>query len=103
MRGVDTDSTATNQKRNIYWRVSPAFNLRYKDLDLIGSYFYGEDDNWTLVSANKQTNIFRAIATQLGYRISPLFYGVLQYDWVDTDLSRTLEFNRITPSIWVLP
>jgi hypothetical protein len=106
MRGVDTDSTAsatTIQQRNIYWRLSPGFNLRHKGLDIAASFFYGEDDNWTLVNTGKVNNIFRAASVQVGYIFTPAWYAVLQYDKVETENSKTLESHKLTPSVWFFP
>lgn len=108
VRGVDTDKTsdtdpATIQRRNIYWRVSPGINVRHKGLDLAASFFYGEDDNWTLVETNKINNIFRAGSAQLGCNLSSVWYGAIQYDIVETESSKSLETHKLTPSLWYFP
>jgi len=101
-RGTDTKDTKAFQKQNNYWRTSPGFNLRYRSLDVTGAFFYGEDGNWTLATI-KQKNSFRGGAIQLGYNVTPKFYGVLQYDEVDSHLSPSLDFRKITPSLWYMP
>ncbi len=103
MSGVDTNTAAT--AKNDFWRTSIAGNLRWKDLDVIVAGFYGEDDNWNLTAANPQKNVFRAGVAQIGYNFMPSLYGALQYDIVGSDdISKSsLEFNKITPSIWYIP
>ncbi|MCI0329902.1 MAG: hypothetical protein L0196_02975 [candidate division Zixibacteria bacterium] len=100
-RGYDTKDDSTLQKLNNYWRASPGFNLRYRSLDVTGAFFYGEDGNWTLATT-AQKNSFRGGAVQVGYNISPRVYGILQYDEVNSHLSSSLDFRKITPSIWYM-
>ncbi|MFQ5797196.1 MAG: hypothetical protein ACE5H0_00725 [Bacteroidota bacterium] len=105
VRGVDTKETATAQKRNVYWRVSPALNVRHESVDFIAGFFYGQDDNWTLAGANnEQKNTFRSGVVQLGYTFTPQIYGVLQYDRVDSHLNpESLDFNKLTGSLSYFP
>ncbi|MBI5183689.1 MAG: hypothetical protein HY999_04935 [Nitrospinae bacterium] len=102
MNGVDTTDSSKTFYKNDFWRSSIAGNLRWTDLDLIIAGFYGEDDNWNLDSNNNK-NIFKAGALQLGYNFIPSLYGVLQYDIVGSEDDKTIEFNKITPSIWYFP
>lgn len=103
MQGTDTKDSKTAQIQNGFWRISPALNIRSGPVDLIGGFFYGEDDNWTLLSQSPVENIFRGTIVQLGYTFSEQVYGVLQYDLVDSDLAKSIEYQKLTPSIWFFP
>lgn len=96
--GSDTLDTSTSQKKNNFWRASPALNIRHQKLDILAGYFIGNDDNWTLADTNPTENEFSGVILQTGYPLSPAFYCALQYDYVDSDDS-SIDFNKITPSL----
>lgn len=101
---IGNDATSINDEVNDFWRVSPAFNLRYQELDLIGALFFGKDDNWTLLDdANKVENKFTGAVVQAGYFFDPQVYGVLQFDWVDSDDFKTIKHTSLAPSLWFFP
>lgn len=100
---IGNDAASPDDEVNEFWRVSPAFNLRYGELDLIGALFIGNDDNWTLLDSNMIENDFTGAAFQAGYFFNPKVYGVLQYDWVDSDDFPSMNFSTVTPSLWFFP
>ncbi|MBI2915680.1 MAG: hypothetical protein HYY07_02335 [Elusimicrobia bacterium] len=103
-KGVDTKDLSTVKKTNNFFRIAPSANLRLGNLDIIGSFAYGEDDNWTITFSSKAVrNVFRGAVGQIGYLISPEWYTVVQYDVVDSPTSRSIDFNRVSPSIWYTP
>lgn len=98
MSGTDTTNSAVAQVKNSFWRASPALNIRYGDLDVIAGYFFGTDDNWTLTSVATK-NDFQGGILQTGYMFTPKYYGLLQYDWIDSD-DPIANFNMLTASAW---
>ena len=98
----DTKDTSTSQKKNNFWRASPAVNIRHHQLDILAGYFFGRDDNWTLVAASPIENEFSGLILQTGYPFSQSIYGAMQYDYVDSDDS-SINFNKITPSVSFFP
>lgn len=99
-RGYDTADTATDQKVNNFIRLNPAIIVRWKELEFMTTVIYGEDDNWTLVKTNPKKNSFWGESLHLGYIFSPKWYGILQYDRVDSDDDATLNYSAISSSIW---
>ncbi|MBI4041668.1 MAG: hypothetical protein HY390_07370 [Deltaproteobacteria bacterium] len=57
-RGTDSKSTATEQRNNIYYRFQPSFNIRWKDWDVIGSYLYADEENFTLAATDQPEHFY---------------------------------------------
>jgi hypothetical protein len=103
-RGVNTDSTATRQRDDVFFRVSPAVNLRYRSLDVQVGFFYGEDDNFNLAfrEASRVRNTFRGGVVQAGWFLAPRVFGFMQYDVVEDDLN-AFKFHKLSPALWFFP
>jgi hypothetical protein len=97
--GRDTANTATSQIKNDFQRYSASANLRYKEkLDVQFVYQIGEDDNFDLAAVAVKKDFTGFTATG-AYWANP-WYFVVQYDQIDSSDVRSLELNKITPSIW---
>lgn len=97
--GTDTANTAISQRKNDFRRYSTSANLRYKDtVDLQFVYLIGEDDNFDLAATAVKKDFTGFTATGAYWAIP--WYFVLQYDQIDSKDIRSLELNKITPSIW---
>lgn len=104
MRGVDSATTSTAKKRNEFWRVSPAAVLRWQTVDVMAAYLYGRDENWTLAAGGAEKPlVFRGVTAWLSHQPTPTWQAVLGYDYIQSGDDTTLDFNKVTPSIWYLP
>lgn len=87
-----------------FWRWSPAFNVRYLDhWDLQFAYLFGHDDDFNLDTVGEQDTDFQGIATILGYMPNTKWYLALQFDWVDSDDATSLQYTKLSPSVWYFP
>ncbi|MBI1871318.1 MAG: cytochrome c [Chlamydiae bacterium] len=94
----------TGEAQNDFWRGSGAFNIRYLEKwDLQFAYLFGHDDDFNLTKIGDQETDFQGIATILGYMPTPQWYLALQFDWVDSDDVTSLQYTKLSPSIWYFP
>lgn len=92
------------QAENEFWRLSPAFNIRYLERwDLQFGYFFGHDDDFDLTTAGDQETDFEGIAAILGYTINDAWWCAIQADWVNSDDAPGIEYLKISPSLWYFP
>ena len=109
--GKDSDATGGTRvgpyAYNSFYRLSPGVNLRWKGLDSILAYYYGEDKNATLSLTTPVKMVSRGLAGQIGYNISPAWWGGIQYDWAHVaDANATaaaIDDHSISPTIWFFP
>jgi hypothetical protein len=93
----------SEEAANDFWRVSPAFNLRYKEsTDFQIGYFTGSDDNWTLSLDSPVTVDFDSISALIGHWINETYWVAAQYDWIDSD-DKSQDFNNLTGTVYVFP
>ncbi|MBI1883458.1 MAG: hypothetical protein HYS08_04535 [Chlamydiae bacterium] len=94
----------TGEAENDFWRFSPAFNIRYLEKwDLQFAYLFGHDDDFNLTVEDSQDTDFQGVATILGYMPNNKWYLALQFDWVDSDDASSLQYTKLSPSIWYFP
>lgn len=97
--GADTKNSTFSQVTDHFWRISPGVNIRRGPADLIAAYYYGEDSNGKLAATPKRLK-FSGIGAQLGYSFSPKWWGAVQYDRIFSKDDTSLEFDKISPSLW---
>ncbi|MDO8526576.1 MAG: hypothetical protein Q7T03_02690 [Deltaproteobacteria bacterium] len=106
--GTNTGYTGLSTRKDRFWRWGAAANLRYKKWDVIGSYFFQHDNNWTLASTGPLVNKSKILSGQVGYLIDPLWFAALQYDYVTDSFKNSTTvnsnyYNKVSPSIWYMP
>lgn len=97
--GTNTANTSISQIENNFRRYTISANLRYKEkFDMQFVYQIGEEDNFNLttIAARKDFTGFTATGA---YWANP-WYFVLQYDQIDSSDIRSIELNKLTPSVW---
>ncbi len=99
----DDAGTFTAQATNDFWRISPAPNLRWRELDVIVAWVYGQDDNWTLDLAARQKNVFHGLMLQAGYTVREQFHVAAQLDRIWSDDTPALEVQKIAAALSYLP
>lgn len=94
-RGIDTAATATAQITNNFWRIEPAFNIRWNEkLDIVGAFLYGRDNNVFLTAAATQDTFYGATGI-VSYLIKERYQLGAQYDTVRQTKASTVENNRV--------
>ena len=106
--GTDTGVVGSSIRKDRFWRLGSGANLRYKNWDFVGSFFYERDSNWTLAPTVLLVNKSKIFSGQLGYLINPLWFAALQYDYVTDSFKNSPTvtsnyYNKISPSIWYMP
>lgn len=93
----DLSGNFVSQADNDFWRVSPAANLRWNDLDVLAAWVYGEDDNWLLAAQGSPStrNIFRGLMFQAGHPLGKDYHVALQYDRIWSSDTPALEVDKI--------
>jgi hypothetical protein len=99
----DDTGAFTAQAKNDFWRVSPAANLRWRDLDVIAASAHGRDENWTLALAAPQANVFHGLLLQAGYAVHEQFHVAAQFDRVWSDGTPALELQKVAAALSYLP
>lgn len=105
--GRDTANSGTEtpiavvQSKNQFYAASGAANIRWKDLDLIASYFLEKEKNYNL--ATGLTNTRHGLSGQAGYLISPRWFVALQYDKVQDTQNSAAEFHKISEHVSFMP
>lgn len=108
MWGRDTANSGTEtpaaiaQTRNTFYRLAPGVNLRWKEFDLIGSYFFMQERNYKLSAANDRNNR-HGFNGQLGYLIGPRWFAALQYDKVQDSQGSAEEYHKVSENITFMP
>ncbi|MBI5197276.1 MAG: hypothetical protein HZA19_01575, partial [Nitrospirae bacterium] len=91
--GTDTAATATAQKENNFSRFEPAFNIRWREFDIIGAYLWGEEDNFDLATGDEER--FQGVTGIVSYLFDSRVQAGFQYDSIrQRDLSG-LEKERL--------
>lgn len=98
--GWDTKNAAVSSNRDRFWRTAGGANLRWKDLDVIGAFMYGKDDNWDLATGLVQKT--KSLSGQAGYLLTPKWFTALQYDWLD-GTAATQDLHKFSQSIAFMP
>lgn len=93
----------SRQAKNDFWRVSPAANLRWLDLDVIAAWVYGHDANWTLVLDAADQNTFHGLLLQAGYPVGEAVHVAAQLDRIWSDDSPALEVQKLALALSYLP
>lgn len=101
--GVNTDSTATNQIEDKFYRIVPGLNVRRGNLDFIASYIYAKDDNWNLSSTAPAEVVWQGWVGQAGYSFNESWWGAIEHDWVGCDDDPSVRFHAVYPSLWFFP
>ena len=100
--GVDTAMTSTAQRKNNFWRLQPSANLRWKNFDIIGSFIYGREDNFSL-SAPAVSERFWGATGIFSYFFDPSYQVGIQYDTVEARNSVAIEQERVAFHFGFLP
>ncbi len=100
--GTDTFSTATAQVTNDYWRIQPSANLRYQNFDVIGSFQYAKEDNFTLATPAGEESYWGITGVASYMPLTWLMTGV-EYDTVQQDTGANLENDRVAFHVSLLP
>jgi hypothetical protein len=100
--GKDARDTGTVQKTNAFQRYVPAFNIRWKKLDVLGAYVWGKDDNWSLSTVAREQRS-SGFTLQAGYPMSDFWFTELQLDDVSFKGLPASDYRKVTPSIWYTP
>ncbi|OGQ05831.1 MAG: hypothetical protein A2W61_06875 [Deltaproteobacteria bacterium RIFCSPLOWO2_01_44_7] len=102
-----TDTFSTVRRKDRFYRVSGAANLRWKNWDVIGAFLHGRDSDWILSTAAPNRNTTHAASGQVGYLINPKWYAAAQYDYVTDTFKNTATtsnfYHKASPSIWFMP
>jgi hypothetical protein len=98
----DAGGAYAGQVRNDYWRISPAANLRLKDLDVLIAGIHGHDDNWTLNPAAAYPTTFQGLFLQAGHPIGDALHLAAQFDRVWSEV-KALEFQKPSLALTYLP
>jgi hypothetical protein len=99
----DATGAFTDEAENDFWRVSPAANLRWQDLDVIAAWVYGRDDNWTLAFDGAQRNVFHGLLLQAGYAVREQYHVAAQLDRIWSDDTPALELQKLALAFSYLP
>lgn len=95
------ETPAVTQTKNTFYAMSGAANLRWKDLDVIGSYFLTKERNYDLATGAQNTR--HGFSGQVGYLLSPQWFVALQYDKVQDTQNSAAEFHKVSQHVSFLP
>jgi hypothetical protein len=98
----DANGAFTGTEKNRFYRVSPAANLRWQDLDVIVAWAYGRDDHWKLDGADTD-NTFHGLLAQAGHPLAVDWYLAAQFDRIDSDDTPALELQKVALALSYQP
>ncbi|MBI4238394.1 MAG: hypothetical protein HY696_08260 [Deltaproteobacteria bacterium] len=105
MHGRDTavsgaETPAVAQVKNTFYAYSGAANLRWKDLDVIASYFMEKERNYDFAGAQNKRHGFSG---QVGYLLNPQWFLALQYDKVQDTANSGAEYHKVSEHVSYMP
>ncbi|MBI4508895.1 MAG: hypothetical protein HY698_04620 [Deltaproteobacteria bacterium] len=101
---VDAAGTFTGTNENDFWRISPAANLRLRDLDVIAAYVFARDDNYTLAANGSEVEAeFQGVFLQAGHPLGTMFHLAAQYDGIWSDDDPKLELQKLALALSFQP
>ncbi|MBI4666028.1 MAG: hypothetical protein HY751_06445 [Nitrospinae bacterium] len=100
-----SDTVSASYLTSTSKRYQAAGNLRWRDIDVIGSYVWGDDEDGKLSTSANDKFEFKGYSFQAAWQINKMWYTGVMYDKVEKDTGSgfTVSDHQVIPQISFLP